>query len=82
MIVHILEMTYLVEIVEEQSEDTSDTGAGMPLYTLQRRFSRLSLAEDAGRIEVERLGRIGRRVLYRILILERREASPCGPVQS
>jgi len=69
-------MSYLVEIVVQRWKESANGDRGMPLYTLhtlQRRFSNISLAENAGQKEVESLRRIGRRAYYRISDMEGRQ---------
>jgi hypothetical protein len=58
-------MSYLVEIVGQRLEQSAGERS-VPLYTLQRRFSKISLAEHAGQKEVESLRRNGKSVFYKI----------------
>jgi hypothetical protein len=74
-------MIYSVQIVESRVVETADGESGSPAYFLERRFSTIPLAEEAGGQEVKRRRSEGNRAHYNIFDQEGRPCGPNGPVE-
>jgi hypothetical protein len=77
---HIPRMIYSVQIVENRVIETEGGESGMPAYLLERRFSTVPQAEEAGHSEAQRLRKDGVSCHYNILDASGGPVGPNGPV--